>query len=419
MINVKTMKSIILSLVLLVSTSSFAQTVKILFDATKAEMAGNADWLIDADVNDLGVNANGKMISGIGDESNPQGIPTPAQSNITASTTETFWTGALSAWAVDCAKQNYIVETLPYNDSITYGNNSHLKDLKHYNIFVVCEPNILFTTAEKNAIVKFVQDGGRLFIISDHDVSDRNGDGYDSPTIWNDLFTTNTIHANPFGITFDLQNYSQTTSNVASLPSDSCLHGSFGNVTKLQISGGTTMTLNTANNNTVTGLIYKTGATTTSNTNVFFARAYYGLGKVCALGDSSPPDDGTGDANDVLYNGYTGDASGQHQWLLMNAMAWLAHGAMPLQVNTVSSFQHEIRVSPNPSSIAWLVEINAQKESTSIELFEVHGKLLHTKIIAANTPIQYAVSNRQLKSGNYFLKITSGQKSSTMKVVKW
>ncbi|HEY4151408.1 MAG TPA: hypothetical protein VGM41_20860, partial [Chitinophagaceae bacterium] len=46
---------------------------KFLFDATKAETAGNADWVIDED------------------GSTPQRIPTPAQSTITASTAETFW----------------------------------------------------------------------------------------------------------------------------------------------------------------------------------------------------------------------------------------------------------------------------------------------------------------------------------------
>lgn len=30
-----------------------SQTVKILFDATKAESEGNADWVVDADLNNL------------------------------------------------------------------------------------------------------------------------------------------------------------------------------------------------------------------------------------------------------------------------------------------------------------------------------------------------------------------------------
>lgn len=356
-----------------------AQNVKILFDATKAEMAGNADWIIDADLNNIGTSTSGSMITGTSSfytESNPSNLPTPAQSGISSGTSETYWTGALSAWAVDCAKRNYSVESLPYNDSITYGNMAHTRDLKHYTIFVVCEPNILFTMAEKKAIVQFVKDGGRLFIISDHTISDRNGDGYDSPDIWNDLFTNNSIQSNPFGITFDLQDYSQTTSNVASIANDTCLHGPMGNVTKMQFSGGTTMTLQTASNPSVKGLIFKTGASTTGTTNVFFARANYGLGRVCAIGDSSPMDDGTGDANDILYNGYTGDANGQHQLLLMNSMIWLAANSFALSTPTPFERMH-CRIYPNPSQGEVKIESELNDEF-ELNVHSISGQLVQS-----------------------------------------
>ncbi|MFN8362170.1 MAG: hypothetical protein U0T85_00385 [Cloacibacterium normanense] len=99
------MKKILSVFTLIVFLSTNAQ-IKILFDATKAEMAGNADWVIDAD-------------SKSGGESNPQRIPTPAQSGITASTSETYWNGGISAWAIDLVKHGYFVETLPYDGRIT------------------------------------------------------------------------------------------------------------------------------------------------------------------------------------------------------------------------------------------------------------------------------------------------------------
>jgi len=98
------------------ATASTA-TVKILFDARKAETAGNADWIIDADQFNLGWGSTGATLNG-GSEANAQRIPTPAQSGITSSTSETYWKGGLSAWAVDCAKKGYIVESLPYNGLI-------------------------------------------------------------------------------------------------------------------------------------------------------------------------------------------------------------------------------------------------------------------------------------------------------------
>lgn len=304
---------------------SFAQT-KILFDATKAETAGSADWIIDADLFNLNWNPN--AYTGANNyHSNAQRYPTPAQSGVTASTAETFWKGGISNWAIDCAKKGFTVETLPYTGQITYGNTSNPQDLSNYKVYIVCEPNILFTTAEKTAIMQFVQNGGGLFMVADHTVSDRNGDGDDSPAIWNDLMNNNTVQANPFGISFDLQNFSGISTAMATLPtSDSIKYGTAGTVTQVQWANGTSMTINPAINATVKAVVYKSGTTPSGNNNVLFAYARYGNGKVAAIGDSSPCDDGTGNTNTniTLYNGYTGDASGNHQKLLMNATIWLA-----------------------------------------------------------------------------------------------
>src|SRR5438045_5170945 len=92
----------------------------ILFDATKAEMAGNADWVVDANVRNLGISSTThKMAAGLGNESNPQRVPTPLASGIKSNTTETYWSGALSSWGVAAAKRGLGVETLPYNGAIT------------------------------------------------------------------------------------------------------------------------------------------------------------------------------------------------------------------------------------------------------------------------------------------------------------
>jgi len=317
----KTFYNLIALVLLWLPLLSNAQ-VKILFNATKAEMAGSADWVIDADVHNLGF-SNGPAVAGQGTESNPQQVPTPAQSGITANTAQTYWTGGISAWGVDCVKKGYVVESLPYNGAITYGNASNPQDLSNYKVFVDCEPNILYTSAEKTAIIQFVQNGGGLFMVSDHTVSDRNNDGHDSPEIWNDLMSNNGIATNPFGITFDLANFSQTTTNIPNLPSDPILHGVMGDVTSAMWSNGTSITMSTTANSSVVGVIYKTGSSF-GLTNVMFAHATYGNGKVVALGDSSPCDDGSGDPNDVLYDGWITDAGGNHERLIMNATIWLA-----------------------------------------------------------------------------------------------
>ena len=305
--------------VLLLSMSSLAQT-KILFDATKAESAANADWVIDADAHNLGYSSGPAVLNG-GNESNPQQFPTPLQNTVTSTTAETYWEGSLSSWGIDLVKLGYEVEELPYNGRITYGDNTNAQDLSNYKVFIVDEPNILFTASEEAAMLSFVRNGGGLFMISDHAGSDRNNDGYDSPTIWNDFMTYSN---NVFGITWANNNFSQTSTNVPTLPNDSLLHGPYGNPTKLQYSNGSSLKINPALNSSVVGVVYVNGCSNVGDTGVMMCHARYGSGKVVATGDSSPMDDGTGDPNDNLYNGWTGDASGNHELLIMNATIWLA-----------------------------------------------------------------------------------------------
>ena len=304
---------------------SFSQ-VKILFDATKAESASNADWVIDADLHNIGWSPGAAVNSG--NESNAQRIPTPAQAGVGVTVAESYWQGGLSYWGVDCAYKGYVVETLPsLSGKITYNDNNNTQDLSNYNAFVICEPNIKFTDVEKTALLNYVRNGGGLFIVSDHDVSDRNNDGYDSPNIWNDFFQTNsTGNPNPFGIIFDLANFSETSSNVsADVKADTLLRPSagsgWGNVTKVKWSNGTSITVSPTANSSVLPIIYQTAGS--GNKKVIVATARYGAGKVVAVGDSSPFDDGTGDTNDNLFPGYNGDVTPNHRNLIMNATIWL------------------------------------------------------------------------------------------------
>ena len=293
---------------------------QVLFDATKAEMAGNADWVIDADLHNLGVStaAMGSGQVGAGTESNPQRIPTPGYGSITSSSPETTWTGALSAWGISLVKAGYKPETLSYNQRITYGDASNAQDLSHYKMYVVCEPNILFSAAEKKAILTYVKDGGSLFMIADHTSSDRNNDGKDSLQVWNDLLTNNGIQSNPFGIAFNTDNVTPSAPVADSSTSNLRTHGSYGTVTNFSYSSGCTMTINTTANSMVAADVWSSSAKSSSS--VMFATSTYGFGRIAAAGDSSPFDDGTGDPGDTLFNGW--DSTSDKQ-LIMNASMWL------------------------------------------------------------------------------------------------
>ena len=387
---------------LVVSFSSYSQ-IKILFDATKAESASNADWVIDADQFNLGF--NGAVASvGSGNESNPQQFPTPDQSTVTSTTLETYWKGAISSWGIDCVKQGYQVETLPYNGQITYGVSNNLQDLSRYKVFIVCEPNIVFSTTEKTAILNFVKGGGGLFMVSDHNVSDRNNDGWDSPHIWNDLLTNNTVETNPFGIAFDYVNISGVSTNISLMAKDSILNGVMGKVSEAEWFNGTTMTLTPTKNASATGKIFTTGTSITGTTNVMFATARYGKGKVVAIGDSSPCDDGTGDTGDTsLYNGYWTDGAGNHRPLLMNATIWLATSSAVTAINEHQADKTAVRVFPNPV-IDGKLHLSCASTPAFARLTDIAGRTIKTVLVNEQSS---TIDVAGIPSGTYIISLTS------------
>lgn len=314
---------------------------KFLFDASHLENAGSADWQIDAD----GTENVPMYTGGTTVETKAQRIPTPSYTGITASTSETYWKGAMSAWAVELVKKGELVETLPVGTALTYGNASNPQDLSNYDVYVVIEPNRLFTATEKTAIMNFVSNGGGLVMVADHTAattagtdgngynpSDRDGDGFDSPRVWNDLMTNNGINnSNPFGFTINYVDISEGPStNVytgANANAQKVLNGAAGTASKLAFYNGSTATLTPANNANVQGLFWRNSATNGGSASVMALLSTYGSGRVFFIGDSSPSDDGTGDTGDNLFNGWSGDSpSGftSHPALHLNAALWAA-----------------------------------------------------------------------------------------------
>jgi IPT/TIG domain len=315
-------------ILIFVCLAANAHAARFLFDADHGESAGNADWVIDADAYNLTWNSSGTFtVNTGGNESNAQRIPTPLASTITSNTPETYWSGALSAWGVDLVKRGHSVETLPAGTTLTY-NTANSQDLTNYDVVIIDEPNILFASTEKQALVNFVQHGGSLFMISDHAVSDRNSDGQDSVSIWNDFLTNNGLTNNPFGITFRTtgtgSNESGNNTFNHSIVGDPILNGPVGLATNVAYFNGNQFQIDNTKNPTVVSRMWF-GLSSDSNNFCALASLQYGSGRVVVCGDSSPIEDGTGDPNDSsLFNGYTGDAGGvQHIWIL-NSSEWLA-----------------------------------------------------------------------------------------------
>lgn len=270
---------------------------RVLFDNGHAETAGNADWIISTSQPDP-----------LGQDSTPSA--------------ETDWTGALSSWGVALQKTgDYSLRTLPSGSSLTYGGTA-ANDLSNVDELVLPEPNTLFTTAEKTAIMTFVKNGGGLFMISDHTGADRNNDGYDAVEVLNDLMSNNSVDStDPFGFSIDSLSISSDHPAATSDSTNPILHGAHGTVTKSLIASGTTVTLKPADNAAVKGLLYRTGYS--GNTGAFFATSTFGSGKVAFWGDSSPIDDGTGQSGNTLYDGWN-DTGATNAALALNATDWLA-----------------------------------------------------------------------------------------------
>lgn len=279
--------------------ASAATVHRVLFDDTKAETAGNADWIISTS------------------------MPDPLAQN-PGPTSETSWTGAISAWGVALQRTGeYSLKTLPPGNTITYGGGGTL-DLANFDEFVMPEPNSPLSTAEKTAIMKFVQNGGGFFLIVDHTGSDRNNDGWDSVRIANDLFSSNGVdNTDPFGFSVDANNIANENAVAITDSTDPVLHGPFGTVTGSIIRNGSTQTLHPADNSAVKALNYRPGYSQTGTTGAFFTVSTFGSGRVAIWGDSSTVDDGTGQSGNTLYNGWN-DPGGTDAALALNATAWLA-----------------------------------------------------------------------------------------------
>jgi lamin tail-like protein len=281
-----------------------------LFDGSRDETAGsNGDWIIDGIA---GGTTNG--CTGASPENKAVRWPSPDQSTVTQSTPETYWNGALSSWGIDLVKAGHMVETVPPPEASQPTLTQRLAD-PDVKVLILPEPNKAFTSAEISAMLAFAQNGGGIFLIADHQGADRDCDGTDSVTAVNGI-------AQPLGITF-AGHFDELTTNLTSVHHP-VLWGDFGlglgHQSSLDFHGASSMTLDLSVNPSLQALAWRNGTAQTSLTNVVLAVGQYGQGRIVAIGDSSPFDDGTTeDTNDTLHASYQA-----HKALILYSSLWLA-----------------------------------------------------------------------------------------------
>lgn len=382
-----------------------ASPKRALFDNTHAETAGNADWIIDTD----------------------QPLPLPAQSTVGPATPRTYWLGAISSWGIDLVKRGYEVASLAAPNTITYGDTTKPYDLAKFDVFIVPEPNTLFSASEAAAIFAFVNDGGGLIAVGDHGNSDRNGDGWDSPEIWNALDPTQL-----WGVHWQVQgeantNIVQDSGNEDTTPADSIVHGPVGVADSLSFHNGATFILNPAANPRVRGVFWMNGLAH-GNTGVMAARSEYGQGRIFFLGDSSPIDDGSAQpGNSSIFDGWS-EAAGRDSILALNATIWATRRDpvtldVPARVGALLDFS---RPEPNPSSAGVALRFTlAAPSRVRLELLDCTGRLVRVLEDGERGAGPYALGwdgtdegGRPVAPGLYFARLVTRGTSSTRRVVR-
>ncbi len=269
----------------------------VLMDWTKNETAANADW--------------------VADHSAPLPTPYPPAS-------PTSWDGAYSTWAYTIyLRTGRRIRTLPPGHTITHGNTADSLDLSHFELFILPEPQNPLSAQEVQAVLNFLRSGGRVILIADHNASDRDGDNWDSPHVLNAAFQDSLgIH---FHVSNEIDNNFSSTSGPVNV-SHPVISGPAGTVVAIAFHRGTVITL-TGGPAIVDGVVWHPSYAPGSSTGIMVACGTYGLGKFCAMGDSSPPDDGTGNPGDNLYDNWN---ELDNAVLLTNMAAWLLDLTTPV-----------------------------------------------------------------------------------------
>lgn len=272
------------------------QKFRVLFDAAHGQDAGNADWVID----------------------DGERFPSPENPS-----REDDWDGAISNWGFDLFQSGrYEIESLPEGERFTFGDATNPQDLSLYEALIIPEPNRHFSAEERSAVIDFVEQGGGLVLVANHDGADRDNDGVDAIDALNRLMNENGHQNDVFGVQFDrfVDITADPATNLVVQQGLPVIDGPFGVVQVIAFNNGTTMTLTPGG--PATPLIWDNGAPQT-NTRVLVAVSSFGAGKVVLVGDSSPFDDGTArPGNDNIFDSW--NASGQdNDILFLNAVAFV------------------------------------------------------------------------------------------------
>ncbi|SER35132.1 hypothetical protein SAMN04487944_103138 [Gracilibacillus ureilyticus] len=279
--------------------------------------------------------------------------------------------GAFSDFAEAIAGEGYYVKELRKEGRFT------LSDLIDYDVFVIPEANIPFSTGEQQAMLDYVNKGGSIFFVADHYNADRNKNRWDSSEVFNgyrrgawqdpaagmseeeansfymqDVENSDWLSDN-FGIRIRYNALGNIYSDVIVPPSQSF------NITN----GVQTMTMHAGSTLAITDPDKAKGIIYMEETNDAWSHAvdqgvYNGggldegpyvaiskanLGKIAVIGDSSPVEDITPKYKREETGGtkttYDGFYDQDNHILLVNLINWLAEQEDYTSLNQVSGLE--------------------------------------------------------------------------------
>lgn len=199
---------------------------------------------------------------------------------------------------------------------LSSGETISTSTLAGYDVLVIPEPQDPFTAGEHDAIAAFLAAGHGVMMIANHIGSDRNFSGWDAVEVFNgyqqgNQTTSNDWLANTVGIRFREKQYSEEPLT------DVRPHPAVIGVSAAGIYSGTTVDILDAGR--AQGLIYPQRADSWGPMVVAVEPAIGG--RVLAVGDSSPFDDGTCNCGDDLTDNFS---DWDHKALAESGALWLA-----------------------------------------------------------------------------------------------
>lgn len=240
--------------------------------------------------------------------------------------------------------------------------------LKNYEGIILAEPNNPYTKEECDLFVNFVKNGGGMFIIGDHDHSDRDKDGWDAVSILNQ-FTPEF----GFKIQKDLILYEAPLAGKV----EKSHPAMYGYRASGVWAGGTFDILETEGAK-AQGLVYSS-----ISKSPYIVVSETGKGRVFAIGDSSPFDDGTGSKNTdkgkKLHDSYDSFVY-SHPQIAYNALTWVT-GHNPTKRIASKQVPFHFEANEEERNINILIDAaHGNASSDKMETFERHMKTLGLKV---------------------------------------